>query len=218
VSDRPPKLSFAAARVVMAARSLSAGEKVVWCEDRALDRGPEGTWLSGQAFERRWGGSWSRATLEEYRRRLVQLGLHVKVARPGARSMGWISTLPAQCLPRSDQPSDEEVETMAAYLDAHVKANGGRGPGPIQMRDSAQLSLDPEPNVRRGEGGRGEGPAQLLVREDHLHPPAGKADGEGARAPKAESGEGQLMSAEEQARLADIQRRHADRRRELGLG
>lgn len=215
MSERPTKLSFAAARVVMAAGSLSLGEKLVWLDDRALDRGPEGTWLSAEAFARRWGRSLSRATVEEYRRRLVQLALHVKIPRPGARAPGWVATLPLHCVPRSDQPADEEVARCAAFLDAHVKANGGRGHGPISIEERTQLSLGAEPNVGRGEGGQGGGSLLASGREATLHLPAGEADGVGAFAPKAEEGDLRTDPRAREAFEASLRKLPADKAAKL---
>lgn len=182
---RSPKLQFAAARVVMASEALSFGEKIVWLEDRALDMGPEGAWIAPVPFEKRWGKSLTAATISEYRRRLTLYGLHEKIPRPGARSPGWVSTLPLSCQPRSSRPTDEEVEQLAVQLDAHVRArqgpNVGRAQTPTGVVLSVQQGLGSESNPRCVEGGRGEVPPSVSNRTESTLPPAVKG-GERARA------------------------------------
>lgn len=200
--ERSTKLPFSATRVLKASRELSLGEKIVWLEDHALDLGPEGAFLASGPFARRWGLSVSPATVEEYRRRLRAYGLHEQVPRPGARSVGWVATLPPQCVPRSSRPTDEEVEQLAALLDAHVRAraapNQSRGRTTTGVVLSAQSSLGSDPNERRAmRGERGEPPSSESRRKATLQPQAGSEDGVGAHAPKAEDGEADTRSREE---------------------
>lgn len=183
---RQSKLSFAAARVVMASQVLSLGEKIVWLEDRALDLGPEGAWIAPATFERRWGQSLTAATISEYRRRLRLYGLHEQVPRPGARSPGWVSTLPDRCIPRSSRPTDEEIEALAVQLDAHLQAraapNQDRAQTPTGIVLSAQRGLDAAPNVGRREGGRGEGSPSASERSETPLPSVVRQSGVRARA------------------------------------
>lgn len=199
------RLAFAAARVVMGSKVLSLGEKIVWLEDRALDFGPEGAYIANAAFERRWGGGLTAATIGEYRRRLKVYGLHESVPRPGAKSLGWISTLPAGCLPRSSRPTDEEIEQLAVSLDAHIRErqspNERSGRTPTGVVLGVQSGLDSEPNVRRAEGGRGEAPPSKLSAESTL--PSAFSSERGVRARAQMKRGGEPLSSQELADFRD---------------
>ncbi len=189
MDDRPPKLPFAATRVVKAARLLPWGAKAVWLEDYALDHGPEGSWISAAHLAARVG--LSKDNIERHRRRLAELGLYYVIRRPGARADGWVPTLPLFCVPVL-RPTVDQVMTCANQLDqllegangaAHGSADGAtdtRGMAAPMPPRMAPSSAPPAPEAGRGEGGRGEGSTLALRgRETTLQP---HEDGEVARA------------------------------------
>jgi hypothetical protein len=185
MDERPPKLPFAATRVIKASRLLGAGQKLVWLEDWALD-GPEGAWISGAHLAVRLG--MSRQNVDQHRQHLQALGLHTVIARPGARTDGWRPTLPPACIPPL-RPTVEQVMRCAAALDDALQRAATMQPS---LRSDGKPTCSPEasplasgsPEAPR-EGGRGEG--SLLSRrgrETTLQP---HEDGEVARATKGKS-------------------------------
>lgn len=117
MTDRPPKLSPLALLVVWGARTLTLGEKVVWYHDWALDQGgADGSYISHESMEARLGGSLTGSTVSKVRQRLKRLTLHEPLRRRDARNLGWVSTLPHQCIPRTYR----EAPAMAAALDEYL--------------------------------------------------------------------------------------------------
>lgn len=190
MGERPEKLIFAATHVVKGSRVLTWPEKAVWLEDYALDLGPEGAWITAAKLAERLG--LSPETVETYRRRFAEegIGLHYRVKRPGARSPGWVSTLPDGCAPRSQRPPPEVVIEGARRLDWLLEKAGWRSgvkadSGTTQSGRSSGTRADGGPAL----GGRGETPASASSRSTTLQPHGGIKDGEGAHAPEPEDGE-----------------------------
>jgi hypothetical protein len=193
VDERPPKLPFAATRVLKASGLLSPGAKLVWLEDSALDQGPEGAWISATHLAQRLG--LSKDAVERYRRGLHTLGVYHVIRRQGARSDGWRPTLPPECLPPL-RPTPDQVLACAARLDAWLRTNpmygvttgatvaqfprpGGADSAPLVAQQSA-----PQPEARE-EGGREEVLSDLLVRsEATLQPQAQKQAGVASPTPE----------------------------------
>lgn len=97
---------------------LTLGEKVVWYHDWALDQGrDDGAYISHASMAERLGDSVTAATVERVRQRLKRLGLHHPLRRRNARNLGWISTLPADCV--AWRPAD--APRCAAVLDQQLK-------------------------------------------------------------------------------------------------
>jgi hypothetical protein len=229
VSERPPKLPFAATLVVRAAHELTLSEKLVWLEDHAFDRGPEGAYVSAASVAARWGGSIAPKTVENARNRLKLLGLHEKVERAGARNVfGWFATLPGGCAPVIERPSTEEIARLGRRLDDHIRRLGhprlesGQTTLPIEDRPPSGGGSDHRPGSgvsRRGVGGR-KAPPSALPSEAQLHP-AVRQDGVGADAPEAEGGAPRLIDARPRAAVEgegweDLRRRLAERKRQAG--
>lgn len=206
MSDRPPKLSPLALLVVWGARSLTLGEKVVWYHDWTLDQGREdGSYISHESMAARLGGSLTSATVSKIRQRLKRLTLHDSLRRRDARNLGWVSTLPRHCVPRTHH----EAQALAAALDAYLRKltawSEQNGPPGLDKADSmVQQGHTPESNSEAAAlGGRGEDVAVDSQRETQL-PSAVRKKGVGAHAPKSEKGD-RLGSGEVQAFLVSLQ-------------
>ena len=191
VADRPPKLSPLALLVVWGAKTLTLGEKVVWYHDWALDQGGvDGSYISHESMEARLGGSLTGATVSRVRQRLKRLTLHEPLRRRDARNLGWVSTLPRHCIPRTyrEAPACAVVlDTYLASLTAWSEQTGRDSP------DGLDPTVQPvqTPRSTRGAtalGGRGEPSALGSVRQAQL-PSAFREKGVGARAPKTEKGD-----------------------------
>jgi len=187
VTDRPPKLSPLALLVVWGAKSLTLGEKVVWYHDWTLDQGREdGSYISHESMAARLGGSLTSATVSKIRQRLKRLTLHEPLRRRDARNLGWVSTLPRHCVPRTYH----EVPGLAVALDAYLTKltawSDQNGPESIEEADPT-VQAEQTPRSNRGAaalGGRGEGVDLDSVRQAQL-PSRVREKGVGARAPKA---------------------------------
>jgi len=229
MSERPPKLPFAATLVVRAASQLTLSEKVVWLEDHAFDRGPEGAYVSAASVAARWGGSIAPKTVENARHRLRVAGLHDRVPRPGARNVfGWFSILPPGCAPVIERPSPEEIARLARRLDDHIRRLGhprlesGQTTLPIEDRPPAGGGSDHRPGS--GVSGRGVGGREALPSaspSEAQFPPAVREDGMGADAPEAEDGGRRAIDERPRGEVerdgwSDLQRRLADRKRQAG--
>jgi len=116
VIDRPSRLVPTAIAAVKASKQIPAGVKLVFIEDWILDRGPEGAWASAAVLAARLG--MSKDNVEKHRRRLLELGFYVVVRREGAKSDGWVPTLPLGC--RHHGTSVEDVANTAARIDAYL--------------------------------------------------------------------------------------------------
>lgn len=202
MSERPRKLTPPSALVVWGCHRLTLGEKVVWYRDWSLDSGgPDGCYASPRGLSRGLGGSLTASSVATIRQRLKRLGLHVPIDRGhDADNLGWVSTLPAQCVARSAR----DASVLAAVLDEHIDRLEA---GPTRVPDTSPskpgFSTPPNLHTMEGaaalEGGKGghfsvvdgEMPLPSVVTEPQ------KQKGVGANAPKGEKG---------RARLDDIQR------------
>lgn len=206
MADRPPKLSPLALLVVWGAKTLTLGEKVVWYHDWTLDQGREdGSYISHESMAARLGHSLTPATVSKIRQRLKRLTLHEPLRRRDARNLGWVSTLPRHCVPRTYR----EAAALAAALDAHLTTltawSERDGPDGIKEADpTVQLSQTPRSSREAAAlGGRGETSALGSVRQAQL-PSEVSEKGVGAHAPKAEKGD-RGNSDEVKAFLASLQ-------------
>lgn len=123
--SRPDRLPRWSIHVVKASRRLTLGLKMVWLEDFHLDLGPEGAFISAGNLAERLGVG--KDTVEKYRRALVRLGLHENAPRPGARTMSWFATMPAECVP-SREMSVTDCITLARRLDELIDEITGNLP------------------------------------------------------------------------------------------
>lgn len=158
---RPDKPRFAATRVIKGSRVLTAGEKLVWLEDYALDLGPEGAWLAPDKMGERLG--MKLRTIEDYRQRLANAGLHESAPRPGAKSKSWFAVLPVQFVP-NERPGEEDVNHIIRLFDDYLRDRGfpRRSSGPNSDSRRAQTTLD----LRQSSGSnpdnrRGQSPPEL---------------------------------------------------------
>ncbi len=206
MADRPPKLSPLALLVVWGARSLTLGEKVVWYHDWTLDQGREdGAYISHDSMAARLGGSLTSGTVSKIRQRLKRLTLHEPLRRREARNLGWVSTLPRHCVPRTYREAPGLVAALDAYLMKLTAWSEQDGPHGIE---EAYPTVQPEqtPRSSRGAaalGGRGEGVDFDSQRETQL-PSAVREKRVGADAPKPEKGD-RLRSEQVNAFLASLQ-------------
>jgi hypothetical protein len=122
--SRPDRLNWPANRVVKASKLVSWGAKAVWMEMRSLDAGPEGCYMSAAKLATRLG--MGAKNVEKHRAHLVRLGLLVTLARRGTTG-NWYPTLPADCVPRSERPEDEEISALAHRLDRYLTPLLGGG-------------------------------------------------------------------------------------------
>ena len=153
---RPDKPRFAAQRVIKGSRVLTACEKLVWLEDYALDLGPEGAWLAPVKMGERLG--MKPRTVEDYRQRLANAGLHESAPRPGAKSKSWFAVLPIQFVP-DERPAEDDVNRLIREFDEYLHDRGFprrvSGSNPDSRRTQTTLfprqSSDPTPDSRRGQ-------------------------------------------------------------------
>jgi hypothetical protein len=122
-----PPVSWAGTRVVKAATELTLGQKFVYLELCGLC-GENGAYMSAENLGRRI--AMTRDYIEQVRRELTGAALLRSERRPGQRGATWWPVLPAECLPTSRRPSDEEVVTLAARLDAHIRRARGSTEAP----------------------------------------------------------------------------------------
>lgn len=122
---RPPRLPFAARRVVTGSRRLTDGQKHVWLELHALDRGDErGAWIGAVALSERVGRPVE--TVERMRKELQHLGLLRRVDVARGKWAYWYAWLPCECVPESPRPSVGEVRICVAALDQQLAGVGSR--------------------------------------------------------------------------------------------
>lgn len=186
MTERPRKLAPLSILAIWGAHELTLAEKVVCYHDWSLDQGgADACYASHAAIAARCGGSVAPATVEHARQRLKRLGLHEPVARRDARNLGWIVTLPAQCVPRSFR----DVPAMAEELDRHILAREAwRSAGaPTNPVPEHQLAQGPATTPASASSVRGVGgvSSQPLMRETQL-PSAVREKGVGAHAPEGE--------------------------------
>lgn len=123
--EGPQKLTFSATFVIWASNELTAAEKIVWFHDWALDRGgPDAAFMSTQSLAQRI--AMEPKTVEQYRGRLRRLGLHESLHRRDARNLGWVATLPPECVPRGSAIAGKEAVRLAGLLDSHIRARDAR--------------------------------------------------------------------------------------------
>lgn len=211
MADRPAKLSPLALLVVWGARTLTLGEKVVWYHDWTLDQGREdGSYISHESMAARLGGSLTSATVSKIRQRLKRLTLHEPLRRRDARNLGWVSTLPRHCVPRTYHEAPALAAVLDAYLTSLTAWSERDGPDGIKEGDpTVQGGRTPQSKPEAAAlGGRGETSASLSVRQAQL-PPAFREKGDGAHAPKPEKGD--RLSTEEIAAFRASLARDVDR-------
>lgn len=194
---RPAKLLPSALLVVWGSRVLTMSEKVIFYHDWALDgAGADGSYISCESMSQRLGGEYSAHTIEQIRGRLKRLGLHLPMRRRDARNLGWVSTLPAECIPRSARDAAGLCPVLDAYLTRRVEWLSGRPPDaadtdtPIEEGPTASRRSEHRPHVgprAAALGGRGG----VLPSDDQSEaqlPPAVKK-GVGAVAPELQKRE-----------------------------
>ena len=136
---RPAKLLFSATRVIKASHTLTDAEKLSWLEHYGLDNGADGCYCGAGVMAERLGRS--REMIEVHRRRFVDLGLFVKIARESGRADSWYPVLPPQCVPTSKRLSVDQVALLADRLDWHIaRLKGGRKRHTTVRQSRAQLS------------------------------------------------------------------------------
>ncbi len=195
MNDRPPKLPATAVNVVWASRLLNLSQKIVWYQDWCLDQGgPDGSYVSHKSMEARLGGSLTAGTIETTRQWLKRHVLHEPLRRRDARNLGWISTLPIQCVPRTYH----DVAACAAALDVYLVKLGD-----LSGQDGSGIPDRVEPPFQTGQnpqaaalGARGDPSASVPVRQAQL-PSAFRGKGAGARAPNDEKEEKDTKLARE---------------------
>jgi hypothetical protein len=159
------KLPFPATRIVKALTrdetrgGISSGKVLVWLEHYAIDESADGAYLSAAEIAARVG--MSAATVEEYRRELLAIGLLEKFpTRRGAKS-GWRCTLPKECIPESAKPRIAELHLLGGRLAGFIaRARQGRtGPGsdlrpanPDQPPTQARVGNEPQPRPATSPG------------------------------------------------------------------
>lgn len=206
--ERPPRATITVVRAFKACDAIRWGTKAVWIEDWILDAGPEASWISATNLAQRLG--LSKESIEAHRRWLKGLAFYFVVERRGARSNGWVPTVPAFLAPRGT--TVEAVNASAARIAAYVRGelgdigSGGdpttkRGvPGPTTSgvggstrRGVAANATSKEGSVREGVGGASlsqhSGEAQLFVSPAD-HETSGRV---GASAPEAEQEEARTL-------------------------
>lgn len=231
MSDRSPRLPFAATLVLRGSTVLTLAEKIVWLEDHAFDRGPEGAYVSASSVAARWGGSLAPRTIENARTRLKLLGLHERIARPGARNaFGWVSTLPHACIPHGIRPTQAEVDRLVLILDDAIRRVGAPllegAPSPRSEGDRPPSGRGTDPLRERGT------PASNLkhLGASLLHPQGKEEVGAGSLEPEGDVREPTRVErramAEQDARERDateaegwerLRQRREARRRAAGL-
>lgn len=227
IDERPPRLVPTAIAAVKAAKKMPWGVKAVFIEDWILDRGPEGAWLAAPKLAVRLG--MSKDNVEKHRRRLLELGFYYVVRREGARSDGWIPTLPLGCRHHGTTP--EDIQNTAARIDAYLSGqvrhiSGGLGGATSGARQAAiggvpdgatsgatQYATRGVLPARRG-GVRG-GSLPQAVQSQTLVPPEVAAR-ESARAPEAEEEEPREPTRAERQQMAKADEEEAEQKRREG--
>ena len=145
---------FKATRVVKAVDDslLPCGLKAVFLEMYGLDNGPMGCTATATRLALRLG--LSPRTVDDARRELVALGLAYKVSG----SNGWHVTMPADCVPVADRPTDQDVHAAALKLTAFLRPDpeipaqgrGARGRILVQERGESPSRGGGVPAQERG--------------------------------------------------------------------
>lgn len=170
-----------------AARKVPWGAKAVWVEDWILDRGPEASWISATHLAARLG--MSKENVEQHRRHLLSLGFYHVVRRIGAKSDGWVPTLPLGC--RHHGTTVEAIQETAQRIDALVTGSVR----PIENGIGRSAPSGVAPPARRGVAGSASSgvvdsamPRPLIQNLSEGQPltPSQDRTRVGARAPKAE--------------------------------
>lgn len=184
--DRPAKLPAMAVNVAWASRKLTLAEKVVFYHDWCLDQeGADASYIAHETMATdRLGGSLTAGTVSRVRQRLKRLTLHEPIRRRDARNLGWVSTLPRHCIPRTYR----EVGTCATALDEYLVSltawSEQNGPeSPVEVDSRVQTEQTPESRRAAALGGRGEPSALGSVLQAQL-PSAFREKGAGAYAPE----------------------------------
>lgn len=191
LSDRPPKLPAIALGVFWGCPELTLGEVVVCYHDWILDQGgPDGSYISHESLAARLANKLKAGTISRIRQRLKRLTLHETIRRKDARNLGWVTTLPRVCVPRTYH----EIPALAIALGKHLRSlttwseqNGLDSPDEMDAR--VQTGQTPESDLPAAAlGGRGEISFSVPVRQAQL-PSMVREKGVGARAPELQKRE-----------------------------
>jgi hypothetical protein len=138
----------------------------------------------------RLGGSLTSATVSKIRQRLKRLTLHEPLRRRDARNLGWVSTLPRHCIPRTYHEAAALAAALDTYLTKLTAWSERDGPDGIKEADpTVQPSETPRSSREAAAlGGRGE-PSALGSSAQAQLPSAFREKGVGAHAPKPEKGD-----------------------------
>ena len=186
MNERPPKLPPIALGVFWGCPELTLGEVVVCYHDWLLDQGgPDGAYISHASLAARLGNKLKAGTISRIRQRLKRLTLHDTIRRPDARNLGWVTTLPRICVPRTYH----EIPALAISLGQHLRSltawseqNGLESPDEMDAR--VQPTQTPESGLLAAAlGGRGEIHSSASVRQAQL-PSVVREKGVGAHAPE----------------------------------
>lgn len=188
--ERSQKLPQMALGVVWGSRVLTLGEKVVFYHDWALDQGgPDAAYASHESMALRLGESLTAATVSKIRQRLKRLTLHEPLRRRDARNLGWVSTLPRHCVPRTYH----EIPALAAALDAHLQSlaewRERSSPDGVGSLDSTVQIDQTAQSVGRAAALGGRGAPHFSVSQGEAQLPSDfREKGVSASAPKGREG------------------------------
>lgn len=179
--ERPPRATITVVRAFKACDAIRWGTKAVWVEDWILDAGPEASWISAPNLAQRLG--LSRESIEAHRRWLKGLAFYFVVERRGARSNGWVPTVPAFLAPRGT--TVDAVTESAARIAAYVRGELG------------DIGSGGDPNAKRGVAGHTtsgvESPTKRGVAANATSKEGSVREGVGGASLSQYSGEAQLF-------------------------
>lgn len=119
-TPRPPKLPFAAARVLKASQELSAFLKLLWGEMYGFDKGgAKGCYAGPRTLAERLGVQ--PGTVEDARRELVRVRLLAYQEVPRQRTRSWYPVVPPDCIPTSSRPTPADISSCAGRLDGFIR-------------------------------------------------------------------------------------------------
>lgn len=96
-------------------------------EDWSLDRGGEGCFLTHAQLGERL--NLTENAVQIHRSWMAKRGLYERIKRPGDRTPGWRPVVPVHCRMQSQRPTPEQVSKARTFLDLHLQAVPGTGPG-----------------------------------------------------------------------------------------
>lgn len=187
MSERPARLPTCARRVIKGCRPIPWAARALLLELHELDAGPEGCWLAVPHLAERLGIGAS--SIQKYLERFVELGLVVRIKRPGARTPGWVVSLPLDCVPAVERPSPEQVRACVERLIHYLQTGRASGvkPEPERSETGRPSSIRPESLPVSAERGGETGGAPAAGNGHKTALPLQlpeEAVGEGARAPE----------------------------------